>query len=114
MRIIDCSADVCSSDLSWLVTPRRLSRARSWTHICAIPRWGTITFRRHSHRNFETGSWRSGRCFTAHMELSAETQMESRDSWQPTDRKSDVLGMAVAVRVDLGGASIIKKKNAYN
>src|SRR3546814_12786487 len=90
MRISDGSSDVCSSDLcanpirtaALRPPPVRLCRTHGQSHAAA-----------------------SASLFAAFADRGGRTARGA-----PTDRKSVVEGKSVAVRVDLGGRRIIKKK----
>src|SRR3546814_14898302 len=81
MRISDWSSDVCSSDLSRRRKPPATRRAARWT---------------------------SATLLASRIRLNMLSPKKAPP--RATDRKSDVEGKRVSVRVDLGGRRIIKKK----
>src|SRR3546814_11403125 len=104
MRISDCSSDVCSSDLAaldaawdmcrdWTMEERELLRAD-------VPKFGLNTQLR----------GRPLRHYADQMVKIAMAGLKSRSRLSPADRKSVVEGTSEAVRVDLGGRRILKKK----
>src|SRR3546814_8847654 len=89
MRISDWSSDVCSSDLGAFMTePKRTM----W--LIQVFDGGEVRF---SH--------------TVPVSLISEKAMAALLQHLAADRKSVVEGKSVSVRVDIGGRSIIKKKN---
>src|SRR3546814_11008901 len=120
MRISDWSSDVCSSDLvekldersvkftfeagenrelplimgQLPVLPKHYWESRDFTTATLEPPLGSGPYR---VKNFEPGRF--------------EVVERVEDYWGKEDRKSVVSGKSVSVRVDLGGSSIIKKKN---
>src|SRR3546814_17196224 len=103
MRISDWSSDVCSSDLCWatrwicLVTPRCMHSHCTCCIVAPAPE---------QRRRFsKAGSC----CFLLLSSLLTPCERVSW-GWCPRDRKRVVEGKIVAVRVDLGGLRIIKKK----
>src|SRR3546814_19368641 len=103
MRISDWSSDVYSSDLS---APRK-AFARCRGRIAA-----RITPPFRSDRKCTAGKDSSTtHCFkAAWVRVIPLTARPSRLDLVLDDRKSDVKGKSVSVRVDLGGRRIIKKK----
>src|SRR3546814_19761324 len=98
MRISDWSSEVCSSDLAmknWH-GPSGLLQGRSWI-------WRNFALKDFSR----TRTGRSGSC---RQQAGAPISWSVRLAGSPIDRKSDVEGKSVSVRVDLGGRLIIKKK----
>src|SRR3546814_15978540 len=99
MRISDCSSDVCSSDLL------------NWLNAENVPFYGDLVYpvgyepgRRYPMVivQYRTkGFLRGG--------IGDEVPIQTLAG---RDRKSVVSGKSVSVRVDLGGSSIIKKKQA--
>src|SRR3546814_12379039 len=123
MRISDWSSDVCSSDLSLAIRPGNTITG------CASPR-GTL---RSSHERAAANADHSknARPSSANsngeggridgngelMDRSCRVKPEQRGKYHAAkhpdcelDRKSVVKGKSVAVRADLGGRRIIKKK----
>src|SRR3546814_18678258 len=117
MRSSDWSSDVCSSDLAVtgdltnLSLPAEFAQAHGWLSGLGAPATVSVIAGNHD--------WLTG---------SVEDEAASGlDLWRPwmrsddgsaifpytriRDRKSVVKGKSVSVRVDLGGHSIIKKKN---
>src|SRR3546814_16179937 len=94
MRISDWSSDVCSSDLEWRAMKPWVSSSRAG--------WAWKRSRKPSagSRRHETDS-RVDQAFWFGSAIASSQ-----------DRKSVVWGKSVAVRVDLGGRRILKKKNA--
>src|SRR3546814_14444857 len=90
MRISDWSSDVCSSDL--------------------LPR-GKVQARRHggSEGTPSGPPARRAAALSAHERAAGQTR-DRRSGRHHLDRKSDVKGTSVSVRVDLGGRCIIKIK----
>src|SRR3546814_12762421 len=93
MRISDWSSDVCSSDLkaqTYVDISRLLDAVMG--HFGQIPEGRPNGF----HLG-PKAAWKG-------------TQPSRRALWPELDRKSVASGKSVAVRVDLGGRRIIKKK----
>src|SRR3546814_12853136 len=113
MRISDWSSDVCSSDLirtrarpTSTSSPPRSSRG--WYCPQAYRQWRSTTTASSTGRR---QAWRGGaRCLEAEGALRGGARGKLAASAAP-DRKSDVKGKSVSVRVGLGGRRIIKKKN---
>src|SRR3546814_18673612 len=97
MRISDWSSDVCSSDL---IAANDLERAVNLVPIITLRQGMRVQIR-------PTQDW-----YIRRLEAGPPTAVA--ESGKP-DRKSVVSGKSVAVRVDLGGRRIIKKKKIiYN
>src|SRR3546814_17997238 len=107
MRISDWSSDVCSSDLLARLHRRVLS---------ALERDRRTALRRpHRHRSAGRASGIRGGALLAradrHLRLGdGNGRRKLSRLLGGAERKSDVLGKSVSVRVDLGGRSTIKKK----
>src|SRR3546814_11868245 len=105
MRISDWSSDVCSSDLR--CTPGFSSLCCLFFVSCAFELLvvamadDTIVF---SEDNPAMGQ-------RARNRMKALGQHTSGNAAVDKDRRSDVSGTSVSVRVDLGGRRIIKQKN---
>src|SRR3546814_17754275 len=103
MRISDWSSDVCSSDL---LTSRRVN-----AQVDLKPKRGFLLPR-------NAAQYRSRNCGDEHrqdiFQQTVSGQLEQSALAQliltPIDRKSVVEGKSGAVRVDIGGRRIIKKK----
>src|SRR3546814_18113125 len=113
MRISDWSSDVCSSDLPYLgVRVAREQRRELAAHIGHRGERGH--HQRHRRYRFvgdaRIGDWGLGIGNSGYL-VFAFPNPESRF---PKDRKSVVSGKDVAVRVDLGGRRLIKKKKNTN
>src|SRR3546814_11711338 len=100
MRISDWSSDVCSSDLV-----RRPAGGRS----SPVLRRSSSRLRPPSRPAVRYGC-RSARSRRERPAASRRRNLRSAFLQLPLDRKSVVEGKGVAVRVDLGGRRIIKKK----
>src|SRR3546814_19389988 len=108
MRISDWSSDVCSSDLEFVERERRAGKTRvhgehsrprrGLEHAIAGPDRGS--------ESGDEGERQRGRELLEGLPLLGAPRL-GRDT---RDRKSGVSGKSVAVRVDLGGRRIIKKK----
>src|SRR3546814_15984385 len=94
MRISDWSSDVCSSDLHLAENTAHDAANQEPLHNQQRHR------RHHAHAERET------RDLSRHAQRKGGEQEDEQG-----DRKSGVTGKSVAVRVDLGGRRIIKKKN---
>src|SRR3546814_14559716 len=101
MRISDWSSDVCSSDLDEEALVHRAHDvlAAAETHEVSADDRGDDAHAAHQER-----------------QRHQRKQHIARTLQQQRDRKSDVQGKSVSVRVDLGGRRIIKKKKTqlYN
>src|SRR3546814_11730409 len=127
MRISDCSSDVCSSDLTFTNKSARemLTRLSALLPINTRGLWvGTFhglcnRLLRAHHR--DAGLIQTFQILDSADQLAAIKRLLKGagiddDKFPPryVDRKSVVEGKRVSVRVDLGGRSIIKKKNKSN
>src|SRR3546814_18134342 len=101
MRISDWSSDVCSSDLYSGCT-RDDFAAKNAAARAALEKFGELP------QEVLEGTRRSK---FAPPIARRGLQQRSDGSAAAPDRKSVVQGKSVSVRVDLGGRSIIKKKN---
>src|SRR3546814_12596172 len=101
MRISDWSSDVCSSDL-------RMMQSRLLLPRCADPRLGCAAI----DQPFVglRGQQRQD-CALLFAQIARGVGHAALRRGIIGDRKSVVEGKSVSVRVDLGGRSIIKKKN---
>src|SRR3546814_15294206 len=107
MRISDWSSDVCSSDLrgGYQSSPAtsRMTARKSSTAAVGLP------LRRCKRQMARPGSSKvRSRGTISPVRISSSNSDIARK-----DRKSVVEGKSVSVRVDLGGRSIIKKKELY-
>src|SRR3546814_16521590 len=112
MRISDWSSDVCSSDLTRICASRQ--RCGKWDHNhlrgdhCAWLSPESRSRQRHSGRC-------TGAVLTVDLRTIAETGATNADLLSLTgDRKSDVKGKRVVVRVDPVGGRSIKNKTLTN
>src|SRR3546814_14337426 len=110
MRISDLSADVCSSDLDAVrqrpVGKRRVPDGREIEEIAAVQRDAVAMVARSPAelgRRDQAAAFGEGTAFGAH-----EAKL---DAVRDPDRKSVGEGKSVSVRVDIGGRSVITKKN---
>src|SRR3546814_18155725 len=114
MRISDWSSDVCSSDLLAVLggvtaLPGLLEQRGelAWTGGALavtidegrLVRIGSADLRRRQRREDR---------LSAGGQVRGEADADVGDQRRPADRKSDVSGKSVSVRVDLGGRRIIK------
>src|SRR3546814_11382025 len=109
MRISDWSSDVCSSDLAG-ADPQRAggieSGALGESRDRDMPRRLGL-----GHRRFATGEdFRRIGGEDLRRALAVEAAEPQEGAVEGEDRKSDVSGKSVSVRVALGGRSILKKK----
>src|SRR3546814_16953911 len=103
MRISDWSSDVCSSDLAR--NPKLLSRPLD---VAGVHPEG-LAHQLHLQllsRGGQVGNRRPVRAIGL-----AEVEMRSLDPAAIRDRKSEVSGTSVSVRVDLGGSRTLKKQH---
>src|SRR3546814_13713981 len=110
MRISDWSSDVCSSDLK-LNYLRSLDDERDYTSYRGALRG---FYRMSPLINLYVQGYVNRRDFLKHL-LGTAHGVQGKDlgemgAQKPRDRKSGGSGKRVAVRVDLGGRGIIKKK----
>src|SRR3546814_13042030 len=103
MRISDWSSDVCSSDLTD-GTDRRLGPVHPRTSVGPYRERGITGIARAQSRHVLVEPLGHG----------ALEVVVAGPGVQRPDRKSVVWGKSVAVRVDLGGRRIMKKKKQYN
>src|SRR3546814_19048516 len=102
LRISDWSSDVCSSDLP---APWRLwlyGRISDRAHVDQCARRPDLRRHRRNHENPDRPRFVAATLRRCEMTIKARVA--------GVDRKSVVSGKSVAVRVDLGGGRIIKKK----
>src|SRR3546814_19169089 len=105
MRISDWSSDVCSSDLN----PSNSQLTGT------IPSVGWRQFEFSARNNFIAGGRTELEIEFQRLESIFYSNFFALVQHQHfIDRKSVVLGKSVSLRVDLGGRSIIKKKNVSN
>src|SRR3546814_11895441 len=97
MRISDWSSDVCSSDL-------RLKEPYNGATV-------VITHHAPSLRSLQDNPHVGGHMDAAYANRWEHRMGSDRANLWVQDRKSVVSGKRVSVRVDIGGRSIIKKKN---
>src|SRR3546814_19237613 len=98
MRISDWSSDVCSSDLT--TRPAEKRRAGIATKKGMAPAMSKrIASKYKINRRLGVNLW--GR---------PKSPINKRE-YPPGDRKSDVEGKSVSVRLDLGGCRSLKQKN---
>src|SRR3546814_12968794 len=112
MRISDWSSDLCSSDLS----PRTPGRGGTRLYVrrtIAAPQPSAFPYAQVQGSSGDRPSspliYKHGVHFRT-MPLQMLAVQSRADCANNVDRKSVVSGKSVAVRVDLGGRSIIKKK----
>src|SRR3546814_18302790 len=99
MRISDWSSDVCSSDLH-----------RAVHILCLHPKILTLPSHREQHR--ADAIHLSSQRRSGDASMSSKVHQDSiRLKRLKVDRKSDVSGKSVSVRVDLGGRRIFNKNN---
>src|SRR3546814_11457039 len=99
MRISDWSSDVCSSDLAMA----DVYAARSGADREDIVEWMDA-------ETFMSGSTAVERGFAS--ALLAADQVTTDEDAKAHERKSDVVGKRVAVRVDIGGGRSTNQKHA--
>src|SRR3546814_12295544 len=101
MRISDWSSDVCSSDLS-IVVEENGRRESGYFGLGGRYMYDHL---------FEEGQWNRA-IDEALAQALVNLRAVDAPAGEMTDRKSVVSGKSVAVRVELGGRRIIKKKTA--
>src|SRR3546814_18763714 len=113
MRISDWSSDVCSSDLFERLLQRQENGRKR------LPGSGTLAARPAVRARTPVGQG-AGTAREARLDVRASqrrlarSRADRQDAQRSPDRKSVVQGKSVAVRVDLGGRRIIKKKTRKN
>src|SRR3546814_11902288 len=107
MRISDWSSDVCSSDLE--AEQRQLIQiaAAAGMRIIGPNAQGVANFQNGMVANFSTMFTQLDPCDGP---VAVVSQSGATGAAIYTDRKSDVEGQSVSVRVDIGGGRLIKTK----